>query len=278
MQSDHHVPSEGTAFLFKNIFPFSLSVPSYIYPAGIKENILLLKDMVDEIELVLFESYDASNIPTPSDIREFKDIATDAGIRFNVHLPLDADLAHPEEGPRRHALDTVNEIIHSTWPLDPTTYTLHINKPEKQEHAQWLDTVQESLMHVQCPSRLVSIENLNYDLIEIGPVIESMDFSVCMDIGHLIVDKYDIASFFNHFRDRLTTIHLHGVDENGKDHLPLNVLPEETLFTIGETILEHDFKGTLSIEVFSYDHLMASGGILAWKALKNFTMRPQQGF
>jgi len=42
----------------KNYFPFSFAVPSYIYPDGFLENLNLLKDLVDEIELLFFEGSD----------------------------------------------------------------------------------------------------------------------------------------------------------------------------------------------------------------------------
>ena len=40
----------------KNVFPFALACPSFVYPAGYVDNIRHLAPFVDEIQLLFFES------------------------------------------------------------------------------------------------------------------------------------------------------------------------------------------------------------------------------
>jgi hypothetical protein len=47
----------------KSRFPFRIGTTSYIIPDDIEPNILYLSDVVDDIEIVLFESDEYSNIP-----------------------------------------------------------------------------------------------------------------------------------------------------------------------------------------------------------------------
>jgi hypothetical protein len=54
-------------------------------------------------------------------------------------------------------------------------------------------------------------------------------------------------------------IHLHGV-KNGKDHLSLDVFEQNRLDKIFSLLKQ--FAGTVSIEVFSYNHLLDSLAVL----------------
>ena len=53
----------------KRGFPFRLATTSYIFPAEILPNIRCLGRYFDEVELVLFESGQEDNLPTPGEIR-----------------------------------------------------------------------------------------------------------------------------------------------------------------------------------------------------------------
>ena len=59
----------------KGCFPFRLGTVSYIIPDDILPNVRYLADAVDDIELVLFESDELSNIPDEAAIAELADIA-----------------------------------------------------------------------------------------------------------------------------------------------------------------------------------------------------------
>jgi hypothetical protein len=93
---------------FKGRFPFRLSVPSFIYPAGYSENTARLGCFVDEIELLLFESRPES-LPSLSEVGRLVSLGSQMEITYNVHLPIDmentaviSDTIHPASGLSLH--------------------------------------------------------------------------------------------------------------------------------------------------------------------------------
>jgi sugar phosphate isomerase/epimerase len=74
-------------------------------------------------------------------------------------------------------------------------------------------------------------------------------------VGHLIISGNDIVDIFRKYSSRISSIHLHGVEQK-QDHLGLDHLPQRYISPVID-VLKH-FEGILSIEVFSYLHLIAS--------------------
>ena len=246
-------------FGLKKGFPFSFAVPSYIYPADILENLDKLKYAVDEIELLLFEGSDFSNLPTETEIEKFNTIGHETKLRYNIHLPLDLDICAVDSSERAHAIERLNYIIALTTPLNPTTYTLHIYRKDRGAPEVWRKNIYDSLHQLLIEPGKISIETLDYDLREIDDILLDYGCGICLDIGHIIANGYDFAEIYHHFEQRVTIFHLHGVDlSTGKDHLALGNLPKEKLIEIGNLILNTKFNGTLSLEIFSLEHLIAS--------------------
>ncbi|MDH3722975.1 MAG: hypothetical protein OER74_15875, partial [Desulfobacteraceae bacterium] len=113
----------------------------------------------------------------------------------------------------------------------------------------------ETLFTSGINSRIISIETLNYPLEWVEDILIDFNLSVCMDLGHLILYGLDMKDVFNRYKSRTSIIHLHGANER-RDHQPLDLLSESNLKTILKMLKR--FKGVVSIEVFSYDHLKAS--------------------
>jgi hypothetical protein len=78
----------------KNRFPFRLGTTSYIIPEEILPNVLFLADKVDDIELVLFESDEFSNLPDETTVKRLKEIADRSDLTYTIHLPLDTWMGH----------------------------------------------------------------------------------------------------------------------------------------------------------------------------------------
>ena len=85
----------------KGRFPFRLGTSSYIIPADIIPNVEYLADKVDDVELVLFESDEISNIPDAGTVETLANLAARHGLSYTVHLPLDAPLGHADEPVRK---------------------------------------------------------------------------------------------------------------------------------------------------------------------------------
>jgi sugar phosphate isomerase/epimerase len=234
----------------KGRFPFSFGVTSYLYPADIAYNLERLRGLADEMELVLFEGTGCSNLPSRTDMRRLSEIAGETGMKFNVHLPLDIDIASPDELIRIPSLETVARIVEITSLLSPTSLTLHVPREEAAPAPQWRERVRDSLSRIAHPHDRFCVETLAWDLREIADIIEELGFSVCIDIGHLLLYGYDVPEFFQFFSGRVSMVHLHGVSA-GRDHLSLRHLGEPVLNMIADTVSRQRYGRSLCLEVFS---------------------------
>ena len=111
----------------KGKFAFQLATTSYILPSALLPNIQFLGRYVDEVELVLFESGNQSNLPTPQEVREMARLAADFDLTYNVHLPGDLFFGDPDPTLRREFCATAVRFYERTLPLDPTSYILHLD-------------------------------------------------------------------------------------------------------------------------------------------------------
>ena len=101
----------------------------------------------------------------------------------------------------------------------------------------------------------MTIETLFYPLHWLDDLIDEFKLNVCMDIGHLILRDIPLLDVFEPYRDHITMLHLHGV-ENGKDHQPLTHLSESSWKALAHIL--RSYHSAVSIEVFSYHHLRDS--------------------
>ncbi len=247
------------ATVCKKRFPFSLACPSFVYPAGYLDNVRHLSPFVDEIELLFFESRFKDSLPTPALIRELVQQARYNQITYNVHLPTDIYLGHRDAGLRQSAVEALKRLIDRCAPLNPTAFTLHLNRnPFEPDNRQWQARSAaslEAILAAGIPSRRISVENLAGDLDHVAPVIEGLDLSVCMDMGHLMAHDVDMTTFFNRWRERITVAHLHGV-ARARDHLSLDRLSSDRMHDVVEVLRQ--FSGVMSLEVFSFQALNTS--------------------
>lgn len=246
----------------RQLFPFILACPSFVYPAGYLDNVRLLAGFVDEIQLLFFESRPTKRLPSTRLIRELANLADTTDITYNVHLPTDIFLGHPDPLERRRSTDAVQQILDRCGPLAPSTFTLHLNRnPDDIKGvpvSTWQEMMTDSLAKIlrRFPeSRRISVETLDYPFEQVAPVVTGLNLSVCMDMGHLMVHGVDLCGFFAVWESRITIIHLHGVDQ-ARDHLPLNRLSQLHMHRVLDIL--RTFSGVVSLEVYSQPALDAS--------------------
>lgn len=247
----------------KEAFPFRLATTSYIVPAAIPPNIRFLGPYVDEVELVLFESGKEENLPSPHEIGELIRLAQEMSVRYSVHLPTDVFLGDPEPKIREKARTTVLRFYHRTLALDPTVYVLHLdrrhaNVKEQKGLEAWQGRLRESLEFLLAeglnPSQ-VAVENLDYPLAWVRPLVEDMGMSFCLDVGHLLRYGLDLHSYFWAFLSESSMVHLHGV-QDGADHRSLSAISDTDWEAITSALV--GFAGGVSLEVFSLEDLTSS--------------------
>lgn len=258
---------------FKGFYPFRLCTTSYIFPDYMAPNVERLAPYFDEIELLMFES-NPDVLPSEQEISTLKRLGEKFGITFNVHLPIDIDPCDRDPVRRQHAVDTVMLVFELTAPILPTSYTLHMpfsgTSSDTDALRAWQDRAFESaeaLIDRGIPCRRIAIETLDYPIDWIDPVLNTLDLSACIDIGHLMLYGFDFNEVFMRYAVRTQIIHLHGV-LNGKDHLSLDAMKPEDVYPICQAL--SGFRGTVSLEVFSFKHLKPSLSFLekCWQKMK----------
>ena len=247
---------------YKGIYPFKIGTTSFIYPDSYVSNVKMLAPCFDEIELLLLESNQKDSLPSKHVIAELAALSNEFGVSYNIHLPTDISLCDQDPSVRHKAVETIRRIIDLTFPLSPSTNTLHLSYNEgsnqKASVRKWQENVYKSieqLLGAGIQGKILSIENLVYPYEWVEDVIADFNLSVCIDIGHLIMQGFDSKAFFSKYSQLTSIIHLHGV-KDGKDHLSLDMLSGKETDNVVEIL--KGFTGVVSLEVFSFKALSAS--------------------
>ncbi|MBI4927601.1 MAG: sugar phosphate isomerase/epimerase, partial [Anaerolineae bacterium] len=106
------------------------------------------------------------------------------------------------------------------------------------------------------PDRIVleNLEGYPIDLLE--PIFDQVPVSRCVDIGHLWLDGRDPLPYLFRALDRTRVIHIHGVHH--QDHQSLAYVPHNELDRVLATLVEHQYTGILTMEVFGEDDFNSS--------------------
>ncbi len=255
---------------YKKLFPFKLSTTSYIYPDHMLPNVAMLAPFLDEIELVLFESEGDDNYPDDAEIKDLMSFCLRQDFGFNIHLPMDIFLGDENEEIRTKAISVVKRVMERTLRLNPSVYVLHfdfLNPPSppllkggwpqtgiEAWRRRLLRSVEEMVRNGIDPNR-IAIETLGYPFEWIEDIVEQSGFSICLDIGHILISEQDLKFYLGKYLPKTSVIHLHG-SEKGIDHLGIDRISKSTL----ETIITHirEYRGIVSLEVFSIEDLKKS--------------------
>lgn len=198
-----------------------------------------------------------------------------------VHLPyMWLDLASLNEGVRKASLRAVLQAWARVELLNPWACSLHLLGEQSKAYAipgtqereafyqRILAQAEHSLVSIVKkvePSRLC-VENL--EGIPFEPLVvmaERHGLSLCLDVGHLMMQGEDPIKFIEEHLPVIKVIHLHDVirrkgargETTLVDHQPLGngLLP---LPRIVETLQAKGYEGVLLVEVKQRDHLLSS--------------------
>jgi len=248
---------------------FRVGTTSYILPDSILPNVDYLAPLVDDVELVLFETDEyGSNLPTVDTCDRLVELAQLHHITYTVHLPLDLRLA--DDGVDQHvSLIKARRVIDATARLKPFAYTVHLDgqnlmKDNSAESlAQWQDNVAGALQLVASwlpGPEYLAVENIEtWDPAAFAPVLDRVPVSRTMDIGHLWLAGRDPMPDVRDWCPRTRVVHLHGV--GSRDHQSLSHAPAASLkAVVGH--LAGCFDGVLSLEVFNQEDFLSSLAVL----------------
>jgi sugar phosphate isomerase/epimerase len=242
----------------KNHFPFRLGTTSYIIPADLITNVRFLAPYVDDIELVLFEADDESNLPDKKTVMALNEVAGSSDLSYTVHLPLGLSLGAVDEEERRRSVEIALHIVELTSPLHPAAYVVHF-EGERRGHLPsdnmtgWTDGLRAStaeLLSSGIPPQLFCVETLDYPFALVDPIVCEFDLSVCLDIGHVLLQGYPLDAYLAKYHDRIRVFHAHGIRDN-KDHRDLGALRDSDLALLFGSLRScRSSPPVLTLEVF----------------------------
>lgn len=230
-----------------------------------------LKGKIDDIELVLFEADKTGNIPRLKELRELKKVSIESGLTYTAHLPLDINLGSSISGQREKSIECARTLIECLSFINPYAYILHLNlTADAQKNLKsWQERVSDSLKRIVNGRRKIvkniAIENSSYPFRHVDRLITGDGFAVCTDIGYLITLGIDPLEHCRKYFKAMRLVHLHGVN-GSKDHVSLKYLESELLKRVIRFLREKDYRGVLTLEVFSQTDLEESMDIL-WCSL-----------
>ena len=244
---------------------YRLGSTSYVWPDDIVPNVRQLGPLVDDVELVLFEVEDWSNLPDRSTIDELNRLAQQHDLSYTVHLPLDLALAH------RPSLDKAERVIDRTRQLEPRAYVLHLDgravegEPPPAVLDRWqvdaLGALEAVAAMVGEPGQLC-VENLeNYRAEHFLPLLDEMPVSLCLDIGHLWLNGRDPIPLTEKYLPRVQVVHLHGIGQ--RDHQSLSHQGMEGVAPILKLLSARAYEGVLTLEVFNLEDFCSSRALVA---------------
>lgn len=251
--------------IVKNRFPFSLGCTSYIIPADIIPNVTLLSPVVDDIELILFESSDFSNIPSIETISHLRDLSLSNLSSYTIHLPIDRKAGSEDRNERKLFCDSARQIIDLCESLNPVSWILHLegisfssdDKSINDWQKRCTETLNQLITHISLHDS-VSIENLGYPWFWHQNIASQFGTSLCCDVGHLwLYFEQHWIEYLKAMLPKTKVIHLHGV-ANGKDHISLSEGNQDHIRNFLEIIRDSEYCGVITLEVFNENDLIQS--------------------
>jgi hypothetical protein len=245
-----------------------LSVPSWVIPGTCAENLRFLenKTAIRGVELLFFMYDNETRAQLDAEwesVRGFRDRFT-----FTAHLPETLAPEH-EELVARLAPLVRHFIVHP--PPENSVSRLELVRLWAKKYGPGNGDPGGG----SCPSggkaapRFL-MENTFGGLFEAALPLLGGETGLCMDTGHLLLEGKSPAAFFSRYRDRVTEIHLHGIDREAAlrdgrlaDHRRLR--QDEAWLRELLPLLE-DYGGVVNLEVFSWEEVQA-----CMLVLKNMT-------
>lgn len=241
-----------------------IGTTSYIYPDNIIPNVGKLVSLIDDIELVLFEGKEYSNLPQQVDVSTLRNISEETGLSYTVHLPIDIDICSKDAEFRRFSLKRMIEIMKLTSPLNPRACILHLPRREVESEEMWALRTARSLSEIfmEFGNENICIENLSYPIKHVTPIIEEFDFKLCLDISHSLKCLDNWEEIFDNNFGRIKVIHFYGPETEGEGHTGLQKAERSFVKSVIDKILSSNYSELLTLEVFGTEDFFESKKIL----------------
>jgi sugar phosphate isomerase/epimerase len=247
----------------KNRQPWRLGATSCVLPADIMTNVRALAPLVDDVQLLFFESAAKSLLPQPVDVQELRALAEEHDLSYTVHLPTDLALGAASRTERQEGIAEILRLMDQLAPLGPQSFDLHLVREPDLSEATWLDNLAAGLRELSgalgAQKRLVAVENIEYPYSLVAPLVAEYGFSVCLDLGHLVHYGHDLEEGLG-LLPQVRHLHYHGV-QDGRDHQALT--DAEQVRMLGRRLAAAGYDGVVTLEMYSLEKLKGSLALLA---------------
>jgi len=231
-----------------------------VLPADLADNASFLAPRVQNIQLLFFESRAKRGMDHPLDLDLLQKLAGDHDLTYTVHLPLDLALAADEPRQRQRAVAEIIDLVRYLMSLEPLAFDLHLNRQPDLELAQWRQRLAGSLTMLADGlgdlKQLLAVENIDYPFSQVSDLVLAHGFSVCLDLGHAVRFGGDLGFLFG-LMPHVRHIHYHGVTK-GRDHQVLAPAHAELTRRLFAELIEADYQGAVTLEVYNENDLNGS--------------------
>jgi len=250
----------------KGRYPWGVGVTSFVLPADLVTNVRCAAPLADAVQLLFFESPSQAVLDHPLDLPELSRIAAEQQLRYTVHLPIDIRLGAGERQLRQQGVDEIDALVGKLAILSPESYDLHLAGEPELASEVWLDNLAWSLRELKRrlgqEARRLAIENIEYPLDPLLPLVTEFDLSLCLDMGHVLRYGHDWQQAVEEFLPRARHLHLHGVS-GGRDHRALAAADGSWLLGLGERLRHLDFSGVVTLELYALERVEQSLAVIA---------------
>jgi len=250
---------------FKGLFPFRIGCTSYVFPDDIVPNVEKMGPLIDDVEIVLFESPSyGSNLPDSHVIQSLKQLQDAYGLSYTIHFPIDKKAGSNSKEEREELLDTIVKIKDLTNDIKPYGYLLHLEgltfDATDEERMIWREHIDLFCCRIHEAfgglSDRICIENLAYPPEWYDDIVKRYGFSFCIDVGHLWFYNQNWEEYVLRMLPTTKVIHLHGVTPE-RDHKSLRMHAYEQLSTLYDKYLRQ-YNEIVTLELFSKEDTFES--------------------
>ncbi|HIJ77715.1 MAG: TIM barrel protein [Desulfobulbaceae bacterium] len=248
----------------KGRFPWRLGATSFVIPADISTNVRQLGGLVDDVQLLFFESAHNSTMAHEVDVAGLAELAVAQELSYTVHLPTDIRLGADSAALRQEGRDEILRLIDELRPLAPGCFDLHLCPEPDLAEADWLAHLDHSLgilaERLGGEKKLVAVENIDYPYPLVAELVAGHGFSSCLDLGHAARYGHDQAAALARLADNVCHLHYHGL-QGGRDHRALT--DGAAAGVLAENLMASGYEGVVTLELYSLDQLNISMALLA---------------
>jgi sugar phosphate isomerase/epimerase len=241
----------------KNAFPFRLGTTSFILPAGYGENVAFLAPLVDDVELLFFESSGPHFLPEEGEVEELARLKREHGLSYTLHLPLDLHPGSGDEALRRASLEAGCRLARATAELEPLAWILHVPAPE----ACLPEALERSIRELESAGVArprLCLENLDFPWRVAASLALRHGLSWCLDVGHLLRYGFGLDDLPEAELAHCRVVHLHGL-QGEHDHREISLLAPDLVGRILDLVEKGCSRDrVVTLEVFGREPLFRS--------------------